>query len=65
MFESTALYLLTEKFFLGVPSDGKLLCTSVDTCCYGCLEMKCSYSIDGTVTVNLIPYEIVDTFGRK
>ena len=41
VFQSTGLYLLPEKSYLGVFSDGKLLCTSVDTCCYGCLEIKC------------------------
>jgi len=65
VFEPTGLYLLPEKSFLGASSDGKLLCTSVDTCCYGCLEIKCPYSIDGTVTVNLTPYEIADKFGNK
>ena len=53
MFEPTGLYLLPEKCYLGASSDGKLLCTSVDTCCYGCLEIKCPYSIDGTVTMKL------------
>ena len=65
VFEPTGLYLLPEKCYLGVSSDGKLLCTSVDTCCYGCLEIKCPYSIDGTVSINLTPYEIADKFGKK
>ena len=40
-FEPTGLYLLPEKSYLGASSDGKLTCTSVDTCCIGCLEIKC------------------------
>ena len=65
VFEPTGLYLLPEKCYLGASSGGKLLCTSVDTCCYGCLEIKCPYSIDGTVTVTLVPNEIADKFGEK
>ena len=37
--EQTGLHLLPEKCCLGASSDGKLLCASVDTCCYGCLEI--------------------------
>ena len=47
LFEPTSLYLLPEKSYLGASADGKLLCTSVDTCCIGCLVIKCPYSIDG------------------
>ena len=65
VFQPTGLYLLPEKSYLGASSDGKLLCTSVDTCCYGCLEIKCPYSIDGTVIVTLTPYEIAEKFGKK
>lgn len=65
VFEPTGLHLLPEKSYLGASSDGKLLCTSVDTCCYGCLEIKCPYSIDGTVTIALTPNEIAENFGKN
>ena len=54
------LHLLSDKSFLGASSDWKVLCKSVDTCCYGCLEIKCPYSIKGTVTIELTPYEIAE-----
>ena len=64
-FEPTGLYLLPEKSYLGASSDGKLTCTSVDTCCIGCLEIKCPYSIDGQLTISLTPDEIADMYGKK
>lgn len=39
-FEPTGLHLLPEKCYLGASSDGKLLCTSVDTCFYGCWKLN-------------------------
>ena len=65
VFEPTGLYLLPDKCYLGASSGGKLLCTSVDMYCYGCLEIKCPSSIDGTATVTLTPNEIADKFGNK
>lgn len=65
LFEPTSLYLLPEKSYLGASADGKLLCTSVDTCCIGCLVIKCPYSIDGTLTISLTPDEISDKYGKK
>ena len=59
--EPTGLHLLQEKGYLGASSDGKLLCTSVDTCCYG-LEIKCPYSID---TITLTPNEIAEKFEKN
>ena len=64
-FEPTGLHLLPEKCYLGASSDGKLLCTSVDTCCYGCLEIKCPYGIDGSLTITLTPDEIAEKYGKK
>ena len=32
--------------------------TNIDTCCVGCLEVKCPYSIEGNVTIELTPDEI-------
>ena len=58
--EQSGLHLLPEKSYLGASSDGKLRCTSADTCCNGCLEIKCPYSIDGSVTNTLSPDEISD-----
>ena len=60
--QPTGLHLLPDKSFLGASSDGKILCKSVDTCCYGCLEIKCPYSIKGTVIIELTPYEIAEKF---
>ena len=65
LFEPTGLFLLPEKSYLGASADGKLTCTSVDTCCIGCLEIKCPYSIDGTLTISLTPDEIADKYGKK
>ena len=60
--QPTGLHLLPDKSFLGASSDGKILCKSVDTCCYGCLEIKCPYSIKGIVTIELTPLEIAEQF---
>ena len=63
--ESTGLRLLPEKPYLGASSDGKVIYTNIDTCCIGCLEVKCPYSIEGNVTVELTPDEIEQKYGRK
>ena len=63
--ESTGLRLLPEKPYLGASSDGKVIFTNIDTCCIGCLEIKCPYSIEGNVTVELTPDEIEQKYGRK
>jgi len=60
--QPTGLHLLPEKSFLGASSDGKILCRSTDTCCYGCLEIKCPYSIKGAITIELTPMEIAEQF---
>ena len=65
VFESAGLSLLQEKSYLGASSDGKLICKSVDTCCVGCLEIKCPYSIEGSLTISLTPDEIAEQYGRK
>ena len=52
--QPTGLHLLPEKSFLGASSDGKI-CNSVDTCCYGCLEIKYPYSIKGLLLLNSLP----------
>ena len=63
-FESAGLSLLPEKCYLGASSDGRLNCKSVDTCCIGCLEIKCPYSIKGSLTITLTPDEIADRYGK-
>ena len=63
--EDSGLHLMPEKAYLGASSDGKVTCTSVDTCCSGCLEIKCPYSIDKCITVEMTPGEIADKFGEK
>ena len=40
-------------------------CTSADSCCNGYLEIKCPYSIAGSVTIALSPDEISDRFDKK
>ena len=59
------LHLMPEKAFLGALSDGLVTYTSVDTRCLGCLEIKCPYSIDKNVTVEMTPSAIADKFGDK
>ena len=54
-----------RKSYLGASSDGHILCTNVDTLCRGCLEIKCPYSIDKQVTVELSPDDIANKFGSK
>lgn len=63
--KQSGLHLMPEKAFLGASSDGLVTCTSVDTCCLGCLEIKCPYSIDKFVTVEMTPTAIADKFGDK
>ena len=59
------LHLIAEKIYLGATSDGHILCTSVDTLCHGCLEIKCPYSIDKQITVELSPDDIAVKFGNN
>ena len=63
--ESTGLRLLPEKPYLGASSDGRVIYTNIDTCCVGYLEVKCPYSIEGNVTVELTPDEIEEKYGNK
>jgi len=58
--EASGLHLMPDRSFIGASSDGKVLCKNVDTCCWGCLEIKCPYSINGQVTVSMSPMEIAD-----
>ena len=59
------LHLMPEKSYLGASSDGKVFCTSVDTCCNGCIEIKCPYSIEKSITIELTPDDIAREFGDK
>jgi len=61
--EDSWLHLMPSKAYPGVSTDGKVTCTSVETCCSGCLEIKCPYSIDKCITVEITPSEIADKFG--
>lgn len=63
--KQSGLHLMPEKAFLGASSDGLVTCTNVDTCSLGCLEIKCPYSIDKFVTVEMTPTAIADKFGDK
>jgi len=58
--EAGGLYLMPDRSFIEASSDGKVFCKNVDTCCWGCLEIKCPYSINGQVTVSMSPMEIAD-----
>ena len=35
-----------------------------DTCCKGCLEINCPYSIDGNITVEMSPQCIAENFNN-
>ena len=63
--EESGLHLMPEKSYLGASSDGNVLCTSVDTCCMGCLEIKCPYSIDKSITIEMSPTDIVEKYGSN
>ena len=49
------LHLMPERAYLGASTDGIVVCRSVDTCCVGFLEIKCLYSINGNVTIEMSP----------
>ena len=59
------LHLMPEKSYLGASSDGKVFCTSVDTCCTGCIEIKCPYSIEKSITIELSLDDIAREFGNN
>ena len=42
---------MPKKSFLGASSHGKAVCSSVDTCYTGCIEINCLYSIEKTITI--------------
>ena len=56
---------IADKSYLRISPDGLVLCTSVDTLCNGCLEIKCPYSIDVSVNIELSPQCIAEKFGDK
>ena len=43
----------------------KVVCRSVDTCCTGCLEIKCPYSIDGNITIEMSLQCIAEKYDKK
>ena len=51
---SCGLHVMADKSYLGTSLDGLVVCTSVNTLCNGCLKMKCPYSIDRSVTTELL-----------
>ena len=61
----SGLHLLSEKSYLRASSDGLETCTSVDTYCQGYLEIKCLYSIDKVVTIEMSPMEMAEKFGDE
>ena len=63
--KQSRLHMIPEKTFLGASSDGLVTCTSVDKCCLGCLKIKCPYSIDKYIIVEMTPTEIANKFGDK
>ena len=58
----SGLHFIPEKAYLGASTDGIVVCRSVDTCCTGCLEIKCPYSIDGNITIEMSPKCIAEKF---
>ena len=64
-FEPSGLHLLSEKRYLGTSSDSKLICLLSDAFCNGCLEIKCPYSIYGTITINMKPLKVANQFGNN
>ena len=58
--KQSGLHLMPEKA-LGASSDGLVTYTSVDTCCLGCLEIKCPYSIDKNITIEMTPQKNLGT----
>ena len=56
------LHLMPERAYLGASTDGIVVCRSVDTCCVGFLEIKCLYSINGNVTIEMSPQNISEKF---
>ena len=61
----SGLHLMPNKSYLGASSDGIVLCSNVDTSCRGCVEVKCPYSIEKCITVEMTPSEIASKFGQK
>ena len=61
----SGLHLMPSKSYLGASSDGLVLCSNVDTLCRGCVEVKCPYSIEKCVTIEMTPTEIASQFGDK
>lgn len=61
----SGLHLLPNKSYLGASSDGVVLCTDVDILHQSCVEVKCPYSIDKCVTIELTPTEIAKKYGNK
>ena len=41
---SCGLHLMADKSSLRTSPDGLVICTSVDTLCNGCLEIKCDHT---------------------
>ena len=62
---SCGLHLMADKSYLGTSPNGLVTCTSVDILCNGWLEIKCLYSIDGSVTIKLSTQGIAEKFGNK
>ena len=60
----SGLHLMPKKAYFGASTDGKVVCRSVDTCCTGCLEIKCPYSITGNITVEMSPQCIAEKYDK-
>ena len=59
------LHLMLEKSYLGASSNAKVFCSSVGTCCTRCIEIKCPYSIEKSITTELSPDDTAREFGDK
>ena len=55
------MHLLLSKSYLGASSEGLVLCSNVDTLCR---EVKCPYSIEKCITIEMTPSEIASKFSK-
>jgi len=62
MVQQSGLYLMPEKAYLSTWSDGQVIYTSIDTCFIGYLDIKCLYSVNICVTIEMLATEIADKY---
>jgi len=60
--EECGLHLHPDYSYLGASSDGKVVDSSLDTLCCGCLEIKCAFSVNNTPVMNMTPEQIAEQY---